>query len=139
MALLTTLEATWLESPLLASAPAVGIMIPKSLWIVDLTLAAFKLPSSGTTGYMFSATIPIFTRFLSFYHAWLPFAIAYLVWRLGYDKRALRLWTVSAWILLTFDRDSENLRPGTTEHIEDPAGDEGREVWVSSDWHKLST
>ena len=100
VALLATLAATWLESPLLASAPAVGIIIPQFAWIIDLTLAGFKLPSSGTTDYMFSATIPLFTRFLSFYHAWLPLAIIFLVWRVGYDKRAFRLWTGSAWVLL---------------------------------------
>lgn len=100
VALLATLAAIWMESPLLASAPAVGILFPQFVWVVDFSLAACGLPASGTTAYMFSPTIPIFTRGLSFYHAWLPFAIVFVVWRLGYDPRALRVWTVSAWILL---------------------------------------
>jgi hypothetical protein len=100
VALLTTLVAIWLESPLLVSAPAVGILFPQLLWVIDFSFAALGLPASGTTAYMFSPHIPLFTRGLSFFHAWLPFALAWLVWRLGYDKRALPLWTISAWILL---------------------------------------
>ena len=99
IALLATLVAIWLESPLLASLPAVGILLPQCVWVVDLSLTGLGLPSTGTTGYMFSKTIPIFTRFLSFYHAWLPLAIVFVVWRVGYDKRALRLWTVIAWVV----------------------------------------
>ena len=30
----------------------------------------------------------------------MPFAIGYLVWRVGYDKRGLQLWTLASWILL---------------------------------------
>jgi hypothetical protein len=102
VALLATLAATWLEKPLLASAPAVGILIPQVLWVIDLSLSAAGLPASGTTSYMFSETIPLFTRLLSFYHAWLPLAISFLVWKLGYDKRALPVWTATAWSLLLF-------------------------------------
>src|SRR5215475_6038915 len=69
VALLTTLVAIWLESPLLISAPAVGILLPQLAWVVDFLLAAFGLPASGTTAYMFSPSIPLFTRALSFYHA----------------------------------------------------------------------
>jgi hypothetical protein len=100
VALVTTLIALWLESPLLASASAIAILLPQFLWVIDFILAAFGLPATGTTAYMFSPTIPLFTRGLSFYHAWLPFAVAFLVWRVGYDKRALRPCIVSAWILL---------------------------------------
>src|SRR5215813_3442896 len=100
VALLTTLAAIWTENPLLASAPAVGILLPQTFWVVDFTLSALKLPSSGTTAYMFSETIPLFTRGLSFYHVWLPFAVVFLVWRVGYDQRALSVWTVAAWVLL---------------------------------------
>jgi len=78
----------------------VGVLFPQFLWIIDLSLAAAKLPASGTTAYWFSEKIPLFTWILSFYHVWPLYAIVSLVWRLGYDRRAFPLWTVSAWILL---------------------------------------
>jgi hypothetical protein len=52
------------------------------------------------TGYMFDSKIPLFTRGLSFFHFWLPFVVAWAVWRLGYDRRALPYWTGLAWTLL---------------------------------------
>jgi hypothetical protein len=50
---------------------------------------------------MFDARLPLFTRGLSFFHFWLPFVPAWLVWRLGYDRRAFVVWTVAAWALLS--------------------------------------
>jgi len=41
-----------------------------------------------------------FLRGLSLFHGWLPFLLVYLVWRLGYDGRALPAWTVVAWALV---------------------------------------
>lgn len=100
IALLTTLVGIWMESALLVSAPAVGILLPQALWVIDFLASAIGIPITGMTAYMFSDKLPLFTRELSFFHFWLPFVLAWLVWRLGYDKRALPLWTVAAWILL---------------------------------------
>ena len=101
VALLTTLAAVWLESPLLASAPAVGIILPQALWVIDFLGTAAGVPLTGMTAYMFDAKLPLFTRGLSFFHFWLPFVLAWLVWRLGYDRRAFAVWTVAAWGLLS--------------------------------------
>jgi hypothetical protein len=35
-------------------------------------------------------------------HVWLPFLLVYLVYRLGYDRRALLYWSVLAWALVLF-------------------------------------
>lgn len=96
VALFFALGAMWLESPLLASMPAVGILLPQSLWMVDFLAAAVGVPLTGMTGYMFDESIPLFTRGLSFFHFWLPILLAWLVWRLGYDRRACRAWTILA-------------------------------------------
>jgi len=101
VALLTTLAAVWLESQLLASAPAVGILLPQALWVVDFLGTAAGMPLTGMTSYMFDAKLPLFTRSLSFFHFWLPFVLAWLVWRLGYDRRAFAVWTIAAWALLS--------------------------------------
>jgi hypothetical protein len=65
VALLTTPAATWRESPLLASALAVGILFPQLLSVVDVSLTALGWPASATTTYI----LPLFTRLLCFYHA----------------------------------------------------------------------
>jgi hypothetical protein len=100
VALLITVPALWLESPLLASMPAVGIVAPQILWIVDFLLTALGLPGLGMTGYMFDEKYSLFIRFLSFFHFWLPFLLVWLVYQLGYDRRALFAWTILAWGLM---------------------------------------
>lgn len=100
VALLLTLAALWLESPLLASMPAVGILLPQAFWCVDFLSGLVGFHPIGLTEYMFNPGLSLFTRGLSFFHFWLPFVIGWLVWRLGYDRRALVLWTLLAWTLM---------------------------------------
>ncbi len=99
-ALLLTVVAMWRENALLASACAVGILIPQAVWVVDFLGGIFGAAPIGMTAYMFSPKLSLFTRGLSFFHFWLPFVLVWLVWKLGYDKRALPLWTVLAWGLM---------------------------------------
>jgi hypothetical protein len=100
MALILTLAGVWLESPLLVSMPTVGILAPQILWALDFVLAVFGLRLTGLTDYMFNPSSPLLLRGLSFFHGWLPFLLVYLVWRLGYDRRALVAWTGLAWALM---------------------------------------
>ena len=100
VALFLTLAAVWLESPLLASAPAVGILVTQALWCVDFTVAFFGGRLLGMTGYMFHEHKPLYLRALSSFHGWLPILLIYLVWRLGYDRRAFLTWTLIAWVLM---------------------------------------
>lgn len=100
VALFFTLFALWLESPLLASAPLVGIFLPQMLWVVDFFAEMSGGHLTELTHYMFDDKYPLFTRTLSFFHFWLPFLLLGLVWRLGYDRRAFALWTVFAWVLM---------------------------------------
>jgi len=96
IALLLTLAGVWLESPLLISLPAVGILLPQALWCVDYGVQLCGINMTGMTAYMFDGTKPLFLRGLSFFHGWLPFLLAFLVFRLGYDKRALKGWSALA-------------------------------------------
>jgi hypothetical protein len=100
VALLLTLAAVWLESPLLASIPAVGILLPQMFWCLDFAahLAGFNF--TGMTDYMFDAQRPLFLRGLSLFHGWLPFLLIFLVARLGYDRRAGKAWILTAWALM---------------------------------------
>jgi hypothetical protein len=100
VALFFTLVALWAESPLAASMPAIGILLPQTLWCIDFLGSLVGWPLVGLTAYMFNPNIPLFARGLSFFHFWLPFLLLWLVWRLGYDSRAFLGWTVVAWVLM---------------------------------------
>ena len=95
-ALLLTVAGMWLESALLISMCAVGILIPQCLWLADFgsNLLGFKF--LDLTGYMFDSRLPLFTRGLSLFHGWLPLLLVWLLVRLRYDRRALSGWTALA-------------------------------------------
>ena len=101
VALLMTVAGLWTEDPLLISLPTIGIALAQMLWVVDFLcrlIAGVYL--TGMTSYMFNANIPFFVRGLSSFHGWLPFVLLWLVWRLGYDRRAFAIQSVLAIALL---------------------------------------
>jgi len=78
-------------------------------------------------------------RALSFFHFWLPMLILYLVWKLGYDKRALLGWTLIAWAamlisyyLLPAPGDALDFanQPNNVNYVFGPNGDM-RQTWMS--------
>lgn len=101
IALLVTLPAVWLESPLLLSMQAIAIFIPQMLWVVDFSARAVTGQGVvGMTEYMFDPSIPLFVRGLSTFHGWLPFLLVYCVWKVGYDRRALAAQTIFGIVVL---------------------------------------
>jgi hypothetical protein len=100
VALFVTLIGIWSESALLVSMAAVGIVAPQIIWVADFVAECFGGHLTGMTAYMFNENRPLFLRGLSLFHGWLPFLLIYLVWRTGYDRRALISWTVLAWVLI---------------------------------------
>ncbi len=101
VALLLTLFGIWSENKLLISLPAVGILIPQFIWFVDFIGGLVGFAPLGMTDYMFDSNIPVFARGLSLFHGWLPFLLIYLIYKVGYDKRAFRYWTMTAWVLIS--------------------------------------
>ena len=99
-ALILTLIGIWIESPLLVSMCAVGILAPQAVWVIDFLANLVGLPFTGISDYMFNPNTSLFLRGLSLFHGWLPFLLVFLVWKLGYDRRALVAWTALAWVLL---------------------------------------
>jgi hypothetical protein len=101
IALLVTMPALWLESPLLASMMALAVILPEVAWNVDffvrLTTGASLM---GLSGYMFDRTIPLFIRALSLFHVGLPLILVWMLYRLGYDKSAFLAQTLVAAIVL---------------------------------------
>jgi hypothetical protein len=103
VALLVTLVAMWTESPLLASIAALNVMLPQIVWCADFVGGMAGHFLTGQTKYMFAGNtsgLALFKHGLSFFHCWIPFLAFWLVWRLGYDRRALATWTLAGWAIL---------------------------------------
>jgi hypothetical protein len=100
VALFLALASVWSEHALPASMAAVGILVPQAVWVLDFVGGLFGHPFVGMTAYMFQASQPLYARAISLFHGWLPFLLVYVVYRLGYDRRALPAWTVLAWALM---------------------------------------
>jgi hypothetical protein len=104
--MILTVVALWLESPLLMSMLAVSIVLPQLLWALDFLsrLVTGTHFFFNISAYMFKDEQPLFVRALSTFHGWLPFLLLWLVWTLGYDRRALGAQTLLGWsvLLLTF-------------------------------------
>jgi hypothetical protein len=116
VALIVTLAALWREDALLASTQALAITLPQLLWVVDfIALLTAGTSPVGLSAYMIDDTIPLFVRGLSLFHGWLPFLLLWLVYRLGYQRRALLVQTLLGWVVLAL---SYLLTPG-------PAGPAG--------------
>jgi hypothetical protein len=114
MALLLGLGAVWLESSLLASMIALAVLLLDVVWNLDfLSQLVFGKPIIGLSSYMFDSQVRVHIRALSLFHVFFPVLIVWLLFRLGYDDRALVLQTVLAWVLLPlsyfFTRRAENV------------------------------
>ncbi|HEX4041014.1 MAG TPA: hypothetical protein VHY10_04880 [Xanthobacteraceae bacterium] len=81
--------AIWTENALLVSMGCVGILVPQAFWVFDFLVNLAGHSLTGMTDYMFDRTHSLLLRLLSLFHGWLPFLLIYLVWKLGYDRRAL--------------------------------------------------
>jgi len=101
LALFTTGAALWLESSLLASTTAVGVLALELFW--NLSFAVRLLTGkrlSSLTDYMFDQKRPLFMRGLSLFHVVLPFLLVWLLASFGYDTRAWLVMTLVAWVVL---------------------------------------
>jgi hypothetical protein len=126
VALLVTLPALWLESSYLASMMAVAITLPQLLWQIDFIvypLSGFRVHFPiDLAGYMFDPKQSLFTRCLSSFHFWLPIVLIWLVWRLGYDRRAIWGQVVLAIVVLWLSYLLTSYHPYDAEEPYGPAG-----------------
>jgi hypothetical protein len=128
VALLITVAALWLESALLVSMQALAITVVQSLWIIDFILQLTTgIQAIHLADYMFDPKIPLFMRGLSLFHGWLPLLLLWMVWRLGYDRRALFYQTVLAWLMFVLSyvlTDGPTGPAGNVNQVYGPASDE---------------
>jgi hypothetical protein len=93
--------ALWLESPLLFSWQATGLLLFQSLYTIDLTGAVLTgRHIIGGTEYMFDNQVPLFLRLLSLFHVVTPPMLLWAIQRLGYDKRGWKYQTLTAWVVV---------------------------------------
>jgi len=103
IALIVTVVALWRESRLLASTMAVAVLLPELAWNLDFfsrLLAGRDLTGLDATGYMFDRALPLWLRALSLFHVFLPVLLLWLVYRLGYERRAWLAATALCWVML---------------------------------------
>jgi hypothetical protein len=101
--LLGICAALWLEQPLLGSMMALAVLLPETVWVVSFLTGAIAKDRGVTTlaAYMFDTRISFFMRALSgAFHLALPPGALWLVYRYGYDDRALVAQTMLAWVVL---------------------------------------
>lgn len=98
---LLMVPALWLESSLLFSWQASGLLLFQGLFTVDL-LGAFvsRRHLIGGTEFMFDPHLPLSIRLLSLFHVITPPLFLWAIRRLGYDPRGWKLQTLTAWIVV---------------------------------------
>jgi hypothetical protein len=115
IALVVAVPALWLENGLLASMMALSIVALDVAWNVDFfggLMTDRRLLGIGN--YMFDEKIPWPVRLVSLFHIWFPALLLWMVYRLGYDERALLAQTALAWVVLPISywvvtEDTENI------------------------------
>jgi hypothetical protein len=115
IALFGTVLALWLESPLLTSAMALAVLLPELLWTISwLSGLIFGRPITSVADYMFDPAEHWYMKALSLFHVHMLVVLVWLLWRLGYDDRALPAQVLLAWVVfplsyvLTAPRDNIN-------------------------------
>jgi hypothetical protein len=93
--------ALWLESSLIFSWQASGLLLFQTLFSIDLAGALVSgRHLIGGTEYMFDPHIPLSIRLMSLFHVVTPPLLLWAIWRLGYDQRGWKLQTLTAWIVV---------------------------------------
>ena len=91
----------WLESRLILSWQAVGLLVFQTLYTFDLIGALLSgRHVIGGTEYMFDPKVPLLVRLLGLYHLAVPPLLVWAVRRLGYEPQAWKWQTLTAWIVV---------------------------------------
>jgi hypothetical protein len=91
----------WLESGLIFSWVACGLLLFQTLYTIDIggaLLTGHHL--IGGTEYMFDPYLPLWIRLLSLFHVVTPFVLLWAIRTLGYDGRGWKLQTLMTWIVV---------------------------------------
>jgi hypothetical protein len=93
--------ALWLESPLLFSWQACGLLLFQTVYTIDLAGALLTgRHVIGGTEFMFDPGVPLSIRLLSSFHVVTPPLLLWALWKLGYDRRGWKYQTLLTWIVV---------------------------------------
>jgi hypothetical protein len=92
-----TLAALLSGNRLLASMPAVGVLPLELAWTIDFLFGGRLI---GIAAYMYDSKLPLYLRAISLFHLALPPTLFFLLYRFGYDQRALIYQTLLTWGVL---------------------------------------
>ena len=93
--------ALWLESSLILSWAATGLLLFQTIYTVDLAGALLTgRHVVGGTEYMFDPNLPLAIRLLSLFHVVTPPLLLWAIFRLGYDSRGWKIQTWMTWIVV---------------------------------------
>jgi hypothetical protein len=93
--------ALWLESRLIFSWQAVGLLVFQTLYAIDLLGALlFGRHLIGGTEYVFDPTIPLLVRLLGLYHLVVPVLLLWAVRQIGYDYSGWKWQTLTTCIVV---------------------------------------
>ena len=91
----------WLESSLIFSGMACGLLLFQTLYTVDLAGALLTGHHIiGGTEYMFDPHLSVAIRLLSLFHVVTPPLLIWAIARLGYDRRGWKFQTGMLWIVV---------------------------------------
>jgi hypothetical protein len=91
----------WLDTPLIFSWQASGLLLFQTLFTIDLASALVSgRHLIGGTEYMFDPHVPLPIRLLSLFHVVTPPLLLWAIRRLGYDPRGWKYQTLTAWIVV---------------------------------------
>lgn len=91
----------WLESPLIFSWAACGVLLFQTLYTVDLAGALLTGHHLiGGTEYMFDPHLSLTIRLLSLFHVVTPPLLLWAIWRLGYDGHGWKVQALMTWIVV---------------------------------------
>jgi hypothetical protein len=95
------LAALWMESRLIFSWQATGLLLFQTLYTLDLAGAVLTgRHFIGGSEYMFDPHLSLLVRLLSLFHVVMPPLLLWAIWRLGYDKRGWKYQTLLMWIVV---------------------------------------
>lgn len=97
IALFVVAYCLWTGNRLLFSMMAVGVLPLELVWTLDILTLGQLI---GIAAYMFDDQYPLWLRALSLFHVPLLAILIWMLFRQGYDARALPAQTLLAWIVL---------------------------------------
>lgn len=137
IALLAVVISLWTEKSLPASMLAVGVLLFEFGWNLDFLVRLIwgsHVFNLNATAYMFTDALPFVIPVLSlFLHVLVPALLLYVLYKLGYDRRAWKAQTLLAWIILPvsyFFTDPE-------KNINWVYGIGGQQTWVAESVYLL--